>query len=295
MRISKSNKLSIVITTGDPAGIGREVVDKALKNISLKKKVNIILVDEPVKGVKTGHASKISGRISYEKIKKGVSILQAIKHKRKALVTAPINKYSLSLAGVKAQGHTEILASLTGTDKYAMMFTKDDFKVVLVTRHIPLGQVPGLITVSGIVDTTKLFCAALIKYFKIGSPKIGVAGLNPHAGDNGSIGKEEENVIMPAISILRKAMPGITGPVPADVVFHQHLNGKLDGVVSMYHDQALAPFKMLHFDTGVNMTLGLPFVRTSPDHGTAYDIAGKGIASPVSMMNAIKVAIKCIC
>ena len=288
-----SNKPLVVITTGDPAGIGPEITKKALKNTSLRKKANFIILGSENTSVKIGSPSKISGRISFENIKKAVKLLEAISG-RKALVTAPISKYSFMKAGVPYKGHTELLAKLTNTKDIAMMFSADDFKLALVTRHIALAKVPRSLTTKRIVDTTRLFFSTLRDRFRIKDPRIGIAGLNPHAGENGVLGNEEARVIIPAIKKLRPFIRNITGPWPADILFRLLYKKKLDGVVCMYHDQGLVPFKMLYFEKGVNITLGLPFIRTSPDHGTAYDIAGKGLADPSSMQNAIKLAVELV-
>jgi len=283
----------IVITAGDPAGIGPEVTEKALKNRALLRKADFLVIGCEGHPVKIGTPTKTSGRIAAENIRKAVNLLSYIKG-RKALVTAPINKYSLMKAGLPFKGHTEFLAHLTNTKDIAMMFAADHFKLALVTRHIPLSEVCKSLSVAKITKTIRFFSSALKGIFGIKNPKIGVAGLNPHAGDSGTIGFEEKKIIIPAIKTLRREIRYLQGPYPADVLFHQLYTKKLDGAVCMYHDQGLAPFKMLYFEKGVNITLGLPFVRTSPDHGTAFDIAGRGIANPTSMENAIKLALDSI-
>ena len=171
-----------------------------------------------------------------------------------------------------------------------MMFVGDRLKVTLVTRHIPFKDIPASLTAEKIAATIAMTHANLRKLFGVRRPRIGVAGLNPHAGEHGLFGKEDERLIGPVVSRMARKLGGIHGPLPPDVVFYDALHGKYDAVVALYHDQGLIPFKLLHFKDGVNMSLGLPFIRTSPDHGTAFDIAGKGIADPSSMIEAIRLA-----
>jgi 4-hydroxythreonine-4-phosphate dehydrogenase len=203
-----------------------------------------------------------------------------------AIVTAPISKEAFKLAGIREPGHTELLARLTGTRRYAMMLFGEKIRVVLVTRHLPLRKVADALTAAAIVEAVEMLALAL-PWMGFKRARIGVCGLNPHAGDGGTLGTEEKTVIAPALARCRKRGWNVTGPIPADAIFHQHLAGKFDAVVAMYHDQGLAPMKMLSFDSGVNLTLGLPIIRTSPDHGTAFDIAGKGIADPASTRAAL--------
>ena len=204
-----------------------------------------------------------------------------------AMVTAPISKEGFHKAGINFPGHTEMLADLCGTKRFAMMLFGGPLRITLVTRHVPLAGVSKSLTTSGILETIRITDKAL-PWLASPQRRIAVCGLNPHAGDGGKIGREEITVIEPAIRTARKEGVNVSGPVPADVVFHQALQGKYDAIVSMYHDQGLGPLKMLAFNSGVNITLGLPIVRTSPDHGTALDIAGKGIANPASMIEAIR-------
>ncbi|MDP3804407.1 MAG: 4-hydroxythreonine-4-phosphate dehydrogenase PdxA, partial [Candidatus Omnitrophota bacterium] len=188
------------------------------------------------------------------------------------------------------EGHTEYLAQNTAAKNYAMMFVGDDLKITLVTRHIALRDVPGSISIESIYRTIVLTDEYLKRYFKIKNPRIGVSGLNPHAGEAGLFGSEEDNIIRPAIKKASRHIKGAYGPISPDIIFYDTLHKKFDAAIAIYHDQALIPFKLLYFTDGVNLTLGLPFVRTSPDHGTAFDIAGKGIADPSSMINAIRLA-----
>ena len=229
------------------------------------------------------------GKAAMEYIDKALELLNC--HEADALVTAPVNKSCIRSAGFKEfEGHTEYLAQKTGSKDFAMMFVGKRLKITLCSRHIALRLVARAITEDVIYRTIMLTHECLKKSFGIKDPKIAVAGLNPHAGDSGLFGDEEEKVIIPAIRKASTGIKNIYGPFPADVVFYETLKGKFDAVVAMYHDQALAPFKTLYFNDGVNMTMGLPFVRTSPDHGTAFDIAGKGIADPTSMKEAILLA-----
>jgi len=203
------------------------------------------------------------------------------------IVTAPITKEGFARAGIDVPGHTELLATKTQTSRYAMMLFGGTLRVVLVTRHIPLGEVASALTLSGIREAVELTHEAL-PWLGATNGRIAVCGLNPHAGDGGRIGHEEINIISPAIRTLQNHGLDVTGPIPADTVFHHAHRGDYDAVVAMYHDQGLGPLKMLAFDKGVNVTLGLPLVRTSPDHGTAFDIAGQGIAREHSMVQAMR-------
>lgn len=208
-----------------------------------------------------------------------------------ALVTAPISKEGFHRAGIDVPGHTEFLAALTKTRRYAMMLFGGGLRVVLATRHVPIAQVPRLLKAKDIAETIRLTSEAL-PWMGCRRARIAVCGLNPHAGEGGDIGREEITVIEPAIRAARKAGANVVGPLPGDTVFHLAVKGEFDAVIAMYHDQGLAPLKALAFDSGVNTTLGLPIVRTSPDHGTAFDIAGRGIANPASMIEAIRWAIR---
>ncbi|MBU0715082.1 MAG: 4-hydroxythreonine-4-phosphate dehydrogenase PdxA [Verrucomicrobia bacterium] len=206
-----------------------------------------------------------------------------------ALVTGPICKQSLRLAGLPFPGHTEFLAALTGTHSFAMMLLGGPLRVVLVTRHLPLAKVPGAISRTAIQEAVQLGSQAL-SWLGVKQKTVGICALNPHAGDDGILGREEITTIRPALRALRRRGLAVEGPVPGDVIFHQALQGRYGAVVAMYHDQGLGPLKMIAFEEGVNLTLGLPIVRTSPDHGTAFDIAGKGVAHAGSMVAAIRLA-----
>lgn len=206
-----------------------------------------------------------------------------------AMVTAPICKEGLKKAGLDMPGHTEYLAQITKTKRYAMMLMGGGLRVILVTRHIPLSRVAKSISRENILEAIRISAEGL-PWLGCRRARIGVCGLNPHAGDGGAIGDEEQTVIMPAIKAAQKAGIYAVGPVAPDAIFYQALRGGYDAVVAMYHDQGLGPLKMLAMDEGINITLGLPIIRTSPDHGTAFDVAGKGRAREGSMVKAIELA-----
>ena len=207
------------------------------------------------------------------------------------IVTNPIQKESLYDVGFKFQGHTDFLASLANCQgQEVMMLAGADLRAVPVTVHIPLSEVPKVLNTAAIVAQGKTVAKALQKYFGILRPRIAVTGLNPHAGENGAMGHEDRSIVLPAVLELRAAGISVLGPLPADTAFHAEARASYDAILCMYHDQALIPAKTLDFHGGVNVTLGLPFIRTSPDHGTAYDIAGRGVASPTSMVAAINLA-----
>lgn len=209
-----------------------------------------------------------------------------------ALVTAPIDKADAQLEGLGHPGHTEYLAARAGTDEFAMCMVGPILRVVLATIHLPLLQVPQRLSIADIRRAGRLVAAMLRDDLGIARPRIGVLGVNPHAGERGMLGDEETRIVGPAVAALRTELPfaEIEGPLPADGAFPAHASGRFDALVAMYHDQGLAPFKLLHFRDGVNATLGLPFRRTSPDHGTARDIAGTGRVDPSSMHAAIALA-----
>ncbi|WP_425078389.1 4-hydroxythreonine-4-phosphate dehydrogenase PdxA [Ruegeria denitrificans] len=208
-----------------------------------------------------------------------------------ALCTAPIHKKALiDGAGFTYPGHTEFLAALSGTRRVVMMLASDQLRVVPATIHIPLAQVPAALTPDLLRETIEITARGLRDQFGIQHPRIAIAGLNPHAGEGGKMGREELDWIAPMLADLKLKDATLTGPHPADTLFHAAARARYDAAIAMYHDQALIPIKTLDFDRGVNVTLGLPFIRTSPDHGTALDIAGKGIANPTSLIEALKLA-----
>ncbi len=237
-----------------------------------------------------------NGRATIQAI--NLAVAAVVRGEASAVITNPIAKHVLYDAGFRHPGHTEYLAHLASqhhpgqTYRPVMMLAAEDptLRVVPMTIHEPLAKVPGMITTALIIETTRITHRALVEQFGIARPRIAIAGLNPHAGENGSIGTEDRDIIAPAIAALRAEGMSITGPHSADTLFHPPARATYDAVICMYHDQALIPIKTLAFDTGVNLTLGLPFVRTSPDHGTAFDIAGRGTASATSLIAALKMA-----
>jgi 4-hydroxythreonine-4-phosphate dehydrogenase len=320
----------LLITMGDPGGVGPEIIARALSSPDIRKSCNPVIIGDTLimakalrflrnprklREITSPEESEKSGKLIYI-INVNTMIPQALPQKkptaaggnacvsyiRKAvelmmhkqvdgMVTAPISKEALKMAGFAWPGHTEMLAELTHTRQYAMMLIGGPLRVILVTIHTALKNVPELITRQGILRAIHLAKKAC-DMLKIRTPRIAVAGLNPHAGEAGIFGEEEITKIVPAIrQANRKGIP-VSGPYPPDTVFHKAYQGDIDIVVCMYHDQGLIPLKMIAFDKGVNVTVGLPFVRTSPDHGTAYDIAWKGRANPSSMIEAIKLAAK---
>ncbi len=235
-----------------------------------------------------GTVSETTGRASYSYITEAIRL--CMDHELSAMVTAPINKEGLKLAGIDLPGHTEILARQTGTRNYAMMLAGPRLRVTLVTIHCALKDVAPALSAEKVLRLIKITHQALTDLFRIKDPAIGVAALNPHAGESGMFGDEEERIIIPAVNQARQAGISASGPWPPDTIFHAAWNNAYDAVVCMYHDQGLIPFKLVHFDNGVNITLGLPIIRTSVDHGTAYDIAGTGKASEESMVAAMDMA-----
>lgn len=265
----------IIITTGDPNGIGREITKGSLEDSDIADLADFQIINA-------------SDNTGIDAVDKAVDLL--MKHKSDALVTAPVNKHLVNQSGISFQGHTEYIAMRTNTDRFAMMFYSEDLKVTIVTRHIALSQVSRNLSVDKIQNAVSLTVKTLRQDFMLDHPRICVCSLNPHCGEESLMGNEEKDVIMPALQGLNLGKADITGPVSSDIAFHKAYRKEFDAVVSMYHDQGLGPFKMIAFNKGVNVTLGLPFVRTSPDHGTAYDIAGKGIADTGSMKEAIRLA-----
>ena len=318
MRISHLGKKPVVITGGDPSGIGPEIILKSLTGKKLSKKFTPVVIGDyevfrknakilkldiskfigqtnfvglknvALKNFRFGAINKSYGRAAMEYISCGLSIVKKIKGS--SLVTAPISKEAINRAGFKFAGHTEFLSHATKEKNVTMMLLGDTLRVSLVTRHTPLKDVAKNLTKDKIIKTVQNTHYALKKLFRIQNPRIGVCALNPHAGEGGLLGKEEKTVIAPALNRLRKKIKLIQGPSPADTLFYKGYKGRVDAIVCMYHDQGLIPLKMVAFDKGVNLTIGLSFIRTSPDHGTGFDIAGKGKANPASMIEAIKLA-----
>jgi 4-hydroxythreonine-4-phosphate dehydrogenase len=303
---------------GDPAGIGAEVILKSLGTIG-ENSIPVIVGDRrvidslsnplfpnkklPFQGLKQGRLENVEfvdlnivdkpefgvvnaayGAASYQYIVEALKLISS--GDVSAIVTCPINKAAIRSADIPFVGHTELLAHFGGVKDYVMMMANRNMRVSLVTIHVPLRDVPGLITVERVLTCISVTCRSLQADFKIGAPRVKVCGLNPHAGEQGLMGSEEA-VIREAVSLARSRGMDVEGPYPADTLFHKI---DCDAYVAMYHDQGLIPVKTLDFERTVNITLGLPFVRTSPGHGTGYDIAGKGIANPSGLIEAYRVA-----
>jgi 4-hydroxythreonine-4-phosphate dehydrogenase len=278
----------IAITSGDPAGIGPEIAGRAAADSRVRAVCDPIVYSPPDgASFAPGVLSADAGRIAYDTIVRAVN--DATRGVVDGIATAPINKEALRLAGLAWNGHTDMIAHLTGSSRVAMMFDSEALRVVLATVHVALADVPRALTRNVLEDTIALTAHELPR-FGIAVPRIAVAGLNPHAGEHGLFGREEEMVIEPAVATCRAAGLNVSGPFPGDTVFVRAHRGEFDVVVACYHDQGLIPVKMLAFGQAVNVTLGLPIVRTSVDHGTAFDIAGKGIADPQSMIAAVLLA-----
>jgi 4-hydroxythreonine-4-phosphate dehydrogenase len=281
-------KLRIGITVGDPAGIGPEIARKTADDPRVLEIYEPVLYGPP-EGVrfKPGELSGEAGQAAYEAICAAVRDAQA--GTIAAIATAPINKLAFSKAGLPWKGHTDLLGHLTRSPRVAMMFWSEPLKVVLATIHVPLAAVSVTLTRDVMAETIDLTARELPRF--IGRrPRLAVAGLNPHAGEEGLLGAEERTVIRPAVEAARSRGIDVVGPLPGDTVFMRAKNGEFDAVIACYHDQGLIPVKLLAFGQSVNVTLGLPIVRTSVDHGTAFDIAGKGIADPTSMIAATLLA-----
>lgn len=301
---------------GDPAGIGPEVTLKALNDKKIQSLANFVLIGNSfaleksaqalglgkklaqdiallevgnISKLKFGQASPAYGKVARESIDAALRLINS--KKIDVLVTSPVNKHAIAQSGCRFRGHTEYLAKNTKTKKFAMMLVGGPLKVTLVTRHLALKDVAKYLTKERICQTIRLSAYALRKYFAIAHPRIGICALNPHGGEGGIMGQEEARIIQPAVE-KTKGLAKVAGPLPADTLFYLALQDKFDAVVAMYHDQGLIPLKMSFLHQGVNLTVGLPFVRTSPDHGTAYDIAGKNKANPGSMIEAIKLAVR---
>ena len=327
--MAKTNLPLIGITMGDPTGVGPEIIVKVLSHEStfrfclpvvlgdrtiLERAIKLLNAPLAVNETETivtenlqsgvlnllplsaipldeagyGNPTKACGEGMVAYIKKAVRL--ASEGTIDAITTAPISKKAMSDAGYPYPGHTELLAELTGSDDYVMMLAGEKLKVVLVTIHCSLHDVFHLLTTEKIVKTISVTNHALRDFFGETNPRIAVAGLNPHAGEEGLFGTEEKTIILPAVERARQSGINVEGPLPPDTLFFHAARGRYEAVVSMYHDQGLIPLKLLHFEDGVNITLGLPLIRTSADHGTAYDIAGTGKANPSSLLNALKAA-----
>lgn len=316
----------IAVTMGDPCGIGPEIVVRSLENPAvLESCIPVVVGDkgvleravgvvgsrsriEPVaigslkspappatiylhemsqlmgNDIIFGNPTPAAGDAVYRYITAAAAF--CLDGKADAMATAPINKKALNRAGHHYPGHTELLAELTGTEEFVMMLAGDRLRVTLVTIHEPIARVPELLTYEKVLSTILITHRSVDRYFRK-DPRIAVLALNPHGGEGGLFGREEELVIRPAVDEAGKRGINVAGPLPADTLFHFAAQGNYDAVVCMYHDQGLIPLKLLHFADGVNITLGLPIIRTSVDHGTAYELAGTGSASSESMIAAI--------
>jgi 4-hydroxythreonine-4-phosphate dehydrogenase len=281
-------KPRIAITAGDPAGIGPEIAARAAADPRVLAVCDPVVYGPPAASTfAPGVLSAEAGRAAYDVIVRAVD--DARRGVVQAIATAPVNKEAFRLAGLPWHGHTDLLAHLTGAREVAMMFDSEVLRVVLATVHIPLAEVPRALTAASLESTIALTARELPR-FGVPTPRIAVAGLNPHAGEHGLFGCEEQTVMAPAIAACRSRGIDVAGPFPADTIFVRARRGEFDVVVACYHDQGLIPVKLVAFGQAVNVTLGLPIVRTSVDHGTAFDIAGQGIADPQSMIAAVLLA-----
>lgn len=315
----------LAVTMGDPAGIGAEITVAAwasgratdpffligdpahLAPLATRAGVKLIEISDPDAAMSAftralpvlplplaatatpGHPDPANASAIIASIERAVTLVQS--GSAAAVVTNPINKKALKDGvGFAFPGHTEYLAHLCGATRPVMMLVSPELRVVPVTIHIALASVPGTLTSALIRETARITAAALIRDFGIARPRLAVAGLNPHAGEQGAMGREEIEIITPALEQLRAEGLEIAGPLPADTMFHGEARARYDVALTMYHDQGLIPLKALDFARGVNVTLGLPIIRTSPDHGTAYDIAGTGTAAPTSLIEALNLA-----
>ena len=287
-RGSAVSRPRIALTAGDPAGIGPEIVAKAAADAGLLAICEPVIFASKVAGpIRLGEVSAAAGQAAYDTIVSAVAA--ARRGEVDAIATAPINKLAFARAGLPWKGHTDLLAHLCGTRRVAMLFHAPQLKVVLITVHVPLREVPALLTGELVADTIRLTAESL-PLFGIARPRLALAGLNPHAGESGVLGTEDDAVLAPAVAAARAAGIDIRGPFPADTVFVRASRGEFDCVLACYHDQGLIPVKLLAFGQAVNVTIGLPIIRTSVDHGTAFDIAGKGVADAGSMIEAVKLA-----
>lgn len=280
---------TIGLTLGDAAGIGPEIIAAALASGRLDKGFEYRVIGS-ADGVKPGEPNEATARAAREALEESAKLARA--GEIAAVVTGPIHKARMQAIGFEFPGQTEFYAARAQEENFAMCLTGGALTVALVTAHIPLRAVAESLSSVEIIRVGKLLADFL--RLRLGrKPRLAVAGLNPHAGESGALGREEIELIEPAVALLRGELgetADCTGPISPDTVFHRAAGGEFDGVLCMYHDQGLIPLKLHAFDSGVNVTLGLPFPRTSPDHGTAFEIAGKGIARPDSMIAAINLA-----
>jgi 4-hydroxythreonine-4-phosphate dehydrogenase len=315
-----TGRAPIAVSCGEPSGVGPEIAAKAWEQLRdrlpffwigdprhLPTGTLFKVISAPAEAVavsrealpvlpllfaapaRPGQPDPANAQGVIDAIARGVALVQA--GQASAICTAPIHKKALmDGAGFAYPGHTEYLAALAGVARVVMMLACDALRVVPVTIHIPLADVPRALTADLLRETIRTTHAGLIRDFGLAMPRLAVAGLNPHAGEGGAMGHEDGALIAPVLEQLRAEGLQIAGPLPADTMFHPAARARYDAAICMYHDQALIPIKTLDFASGVNVTLGLPFIRTSPDHGTAFDIAGQGIADPSSLIAALKMA-----
>ncbi len=321
----------IGITMGDPAGIGPELIVKALRERRVYQKCRPLVIGDAAcleKSVQLcrsplavndidkiskaryqpgvidvfnlanvnpaelvmGSGSAMTGRAAVEYIKTAAAL--ALNKKIAAITTTPINKAAINAAGFLFAGHTQLLARLTGVSRYAMMLACEQLKVTLVTTHIGLKDVPGNISGDKVIDTIKITHQGMREYFGLERPRLALCALNPHAGDAGLFGDEETEILTPAVDLCKQEGIDLAGPFPSDSVFVKAVRGDFDAVITLYHDQGLIPIKLLGFGAAVNITLGLPIIRTSVDHGTAFDIAGQNRADAGSLLKALETAVQ---
>lgn len=314
-RLKRYRKPILAVTMGDPMGVGPEVIVKAIGTLSRVASLHIfghqkilehaarlsrrrvprsVVIHEPQRDAPGSHATrKECGRASLDYIRDAVRSVQS--GRCDAMVTGPICKEHIHEAGSAYPGHTEMLAALAKSSQATyLMMVGQRLTVSLVTLHVALQDVPRLITQKRVAEAILLTDAAMRQLIPRRQPRLAVTGLNPHAGEGGLFGREDRQAIVPAVRTAQKKGIRVSGPYPGDTVFYRAVQGEFDAVVSMYHDQGLVPVKLLHFDDAVNMTLGLPFVRTSVDHGVAFDIAWKNKANPASLIAAGKLAAKLV-
>ncbi len=281
----------IAVTVGDPAGIGPEIAIAAAASREVRAVCTPVLygphTSEALAAFTAGRVSAAAGQAAYDAIVGAVRDVQA--GDVHGIATGPIHKEAFAACGLPWKGHTDLLAHLTGSDQVAMMFHSEPLRVVLATVHVALAEVPGLLT-QALVERVLTLTARSLPDFGYPTPRIGLAGLNPHAGEHGLMGHEDDDVLRPAVEACRARGIDVEGPIPGDTVFLRATRGAFDVVVACYHDQGLIPVKLLAFGQSVNVTLGLPIVRTSVDHGTAFDIARQGTADASSMVSAIVLA-----
>ncbi|MDZ7630758.1 MAG: 4-hydroxythreonine-4-phosphate dehydrogenase PdxA [Gemmatimonadaceae bacterium] len=278
----------LAVTLGDPRGIGAELVQAVLNDDAIGELCDLLVVGprgtevdvhETVGEWLPGDGAALAGKLAGDAVVRAVELAQS--GAVRGIVTAPLDKHALLLGGYDAPGHTELLADLTGR-KTAMMLASETLRVVLATTHLPLRDVPDALTAAALRDAIQLTREGLQHWFHIAEPRIALCALNPHAGDGGRFGSEDDDLLAPIAAEL-----GVSGPFPADTVFVRAIRGEFDAVIAPYHDVGMTAIKVASFGSGVNVTLGLPFPRTSPDHGTAIDIAGQGIADVSSFRHAV--------